>query len=245
MTLRSGDEISEWIDASLQHRVWRIVLRRPQKRNALTMAMFAALADSLAFAESCDGVRAIAITGEGDVFCAGHDLDAFDAWPQQPDDPVPRFLHALASVHKPLVIGVQGAAAGVGATMLLHADWVIATPGARLRFPFIDLGIAPEAASSLLLARSVGTLRAKHLLLGGEPFTAEAAERWGLVTEISAVEDLPGAVLERARLLGAKDPAVYGRIKAWLTPIDAVRQRIDEEVAAINDALVARKGKTS
>lgn len=234
---------AEAVDGSLAAgAVWHIVLRRPSKRNALTLPMFAALAENLAIADAHPAVRAIAVTGEGAGFCAGHDLQAFAHWPQRAGDPVPRFLHALVQIEKPLVVGVHGAAAGIGVTMLLHADWVIAAPGTRLALPFVDLGIAPEAASSLLLARQVGRLRASQLLLGGEPFSSEDAERWGLVTELAPAEALEAWVLDRAAALGAKDPAVCQRIKAWLAADRAaVHQRIDEEVAAINQALPARK----
>jgi enoyl-CoA hydratase/carnithine racemase len=127
--------VTEAIEATLvSGAVWHIVLRRPGKRNALTLPMFAALAETLAIAEAHAAVRAIAITGEGPVFCAGHDLKAFAQWPQHPGDPVPRFLHALAEIRKPLVIGVHGAAAGIGVTMLMHADWVLAASGAMPRF---------------------------------------------------------------------------------------------------------------
>lgn len=242
-TAPQASEAAEAIDGTLvAGEVWHIVLRRPAKRNALTLPMFTALAESLAIADAHPAVRAIALTGEGPGFCAGHDLQAFAQWPQHTGDPVPRFLHALAQVAKPLVVGVHGAAAGIGVTLLLHADWVIATPGARLALPFIDLGIAPEAASTLLLARQVGTLRARQLLLGGEPFSSEDAERWGLVTELAPAEALQARVLARAALLGAKDPVAYQRTKAWLAPDPArVHQRIDEELAAINQALLARQ----
>lgn len=237
---------TEAIEATLvSGGVWHIVLRRPRKRNALTLPMFAALAETLAIADAHAAVRAIAITGEGAVFCAGHDLKAFEQWSQHPGDPVPRFLHALAEIRKPLVIGVHGAGAGIGVTMLMHADWVIATPGTQLALPFVDLGIAPEAASTLLLARHVGALRARRLLLGGEAFSSEDAERWGLVTELVSPDVLQARVLDRAAALGAKDPVTFQRIRAMLGETDAVHRRIDDEIDAINQALQARKPMSS
>jgi len=236
------ETVGEAIEATMvSGGVWHIVLCRPSKRNALTLPMFGALAETLAIADAHTAVRAIAITAAGPVFCAGHDLKAFAQWPQHPGDPVPRFLHALAQLRKPLVIGVHGAGAGIGVIMLLHADWVIAAPGTQLRMPFVDLGIAPEAASTLLLARHVGALRARSLLLGGEAFSSEDAERWGLVTELAPLEALEARVLERAAALGAKDPAAFQRIKTMLAEADAVHRRIDDEVDAINQALQARK----
>src|SRR5690348_4994421 len=120
------------VESRLSGQVWHVRLQRSRKRNALTMKMFADLADSLGMAAGDPSARAIAVTGDGPNFCAGHDLDGFRYWPQQPGDPVPRFLHALADVRKPLVVGVHGSAAGLGVTMLLHADWVISTRNATL-----------------------------------------------------------------------------------------------------------------
>jgi enoyl-CoA hydratase/carnithine racemase len=237
-----GECATEAIEGTLvSGAVWHIVLRRPSKRNALTLPMFAALAESLAIADAHTAVRAIAITGEGPVFCAGHDLKALAQWPQHEGDPVPRFLHALAEIRKPLVIGVHGAGAGIGVTMLMHADWVIAAPDTQLALPFVNLGIAPEAASTLLLARHVGALRARRLLLGGEAFSSEDAERWGLVTELVSLDVLQARVLDRAAALGAKDSVAFQRIKTMLAEADAVHRRIDDEVDAINQALQARK----
>lgn len=243
MTPQPDSAPDEMVGATLVGDVWQIVLRRPAKRNALTLPMFSALTESLAIADAHPAVRAITLTGQGPGFCAGHDLQAFDQWPQRANDPVPQFLHALARVRKPLVVGVHGSAAGVGVTMLLHADWVIADPNTQLRLPFVDLGIAPEAASTLLLSHQVGTLRAKQLLLGGERFSGEDAERWGLVTELAPAPALQARVLERARLLGAKDADAYQRIKSWLVNPGPVHERIDEEIAAINNALERRRAQ--
>lgn len=218
-------------------------IHRPDKRNAIDLPMFDRLARELTAAEADGTVGAVLLCGAGEGFTAGHDLQAFDAWPQHPGDPVPRFLHALAALRKPLVIAVQGWAMGIGATALLHADWVLGEPAARLRFPFVDLGIAPEAASSLLLARAVGRLRARQLLLGGEPISAERAFEIGLVTELCAAGDLRAAAIERAQRLADKPAALFGQIKTWLDSGDDVHARIDEEIDAINQALAERRAK--
>lgn len=216
---------------------------RPAKRNAIDLPMFDRLARELAAADGDETIGAVLLCGAGDDFTAGHDLQAFEGWPQRPGDPVPRFLYALAALRKPLVIAVQGWAMGIGATALLHADWVLCAPGARLRFPFVDLGIAPEAASSLLLVRAVGQLRARQLLLGGEPVDAERAFEIGLATELCAAGDLRAAAIERAQRLAAKPAALFQRIKSWLHAGDDVRARIDEEIEAINQALAERRAK--
>lgn len=216
-------------------------LSRSKKRNAINFTMFESLADALTNADTDERVRAVLLCGAGDDFCAGHDLEAFAQWPQAPGDPVPRFLHALAGLRKPLVVAVQGWAVGIGATALLHADWVIASPECCLRFPFIDLGIAPEAGSSLLLARAVGSLRARQLLLEGSAIDAATAHAWGLVTELAAVDQLRASAVTRSKALAAKSPAGFGRIKDWLASDVQLHDRIDEEIAAINHAVLARR----
>lgn len=231
------------IAATTHGAVRQLRLDRPAKRNALTMPMFDALARALIDAEADPAVRAVLLSGAGKAFCAGHDLEAFAAWPQAPDDPVPRFLHALAALRKPFVVAVQGSAAGIGVTLLLHADWVLAAPGAALRLPFLDIGIVPEAASTLLLAQAVGAQRAKQLLLGGAPFSSEDAHRWGLVTELVDEAGLLDAAQQRAEALAARDPLAVRAVKGWLRPgDDEMRRRIDEEIAAIN-AAIARRGR--
>lgn len=214
---------------------------RMSKRNAIDMPMFDLLARAFTTANVDDSVRAVLLCGAGDGFCAGHDLSAFDQWPQSPDDPVPRFLHALAALRKPLIIAVQGWAVGIGATALLHADWVIAAPRASLRFPFLDLGISPEAGSSLLLARAVGSLRARRLLLSAEPIDGETAQAWGLVTELQPAEVLRAAAVQRAKLLAAKPSPMFKRVKDWLSLETDLLARIDEEIEIINQAVVERR----
>jgi len=218
---------------------------RPERRNAIDMPMFATLAGALQRADADAAVGAVLLCGAGEGYTAGHDLRAFDLWPQRPADPVPRFLHALAGLRKPLVIAVQGWAVGIGATSLLHADRVLATPDARLRFPFVELGIAPEAASSLLLARAVGTLRARQLLLGAETITGAQAHAWGLVSELVGPQQLRGEALACAARLAAQPAATYRRIKDWLAPAEEVHARIDEEIGVINRAVLERRGQRS
>jgi enoyl-CoA hydratase/carnithine racemase len=229
------------IDIRRDEGVLILEIDRAGKRNALDLPMFDTLAREFTAADTDHGVRAVLLCGAGDGFCAGHDLAAFEQWPQSPGDPVPRFLHALAGLRKPLVIAVQGWAVGIGATSLLHADWVVASPAASLRFPFLDLGIAPEAGSSLLLARAVGPLRARRLLLGAEPIDGETAHHWGLVTELQAPHHLRAAATERARKFAAKSPAMFRRIKNWLALDGDLHARIDEEIEAINLAVSERR----
>ncbi|WP_233154786.1 enoyl-CoA hydratase-related protein [Candidimonas nitroreducens] len=219
-----------------------ITLNRPDKRNAIDMPMFSRLAAELAEAEREPLVGAVLLSGAGESFCAGHDLRAFSSWPQQPDGPVPAFLHALAALRKPLVAAVHGHAVGIGATLLLHADWVISTPDAQLLLPFVDMEIAPEAASSLLLAQAIGLVRAKRAMLSGAAFSGQQAYDWGMVTELCDRETLLATAREKAEYLATKSGSAYARIK-WLlmSPYD-VHRRIDEEVDAINFAVLKQRG---
>lgn len=232
---------TESIQCSVQDGVWHLCIARPEKRNALTMPMFAAIAGALKTADERDDVRCILVTGAGEVFSAGHDLKAFDEWPQQPQDAVPSFLHAIADVRKPVVMAVHGSATGIGVTWLLHADWVVTSSDTVFRLPFIDLGIVPEAASTLLLQQAVGLPRAKRLLLGGEKFTGAEACEWGLVAEVSPAIDVAARAWERAKFLATKDPTILRRIKDWLHPSSEYHQRIDEEVIEINAAIGRRR----
>lgn len=233
--------ITDSIQCSVQDGVWHLCITRPEKRNALTMPMFAAIANALNAADQRDDVRCVLVTGAGDVFCAGHDLKAFDEWPQQPQDAVPSFLHAIADVRKPVVIAVHGSATGIGVTWLLHADWVVTSADTVFRLPFIDLGIVPEAASTLLLQRAIGMPRAKRLLFGGEKFTGAEAYEWGLIAEISPAGEVGSRASDRVKLLASKDPAILRRIKDWLHPSSEYHQRIDDEVIEINAAVGRRR----
>src|SRR5262252_6341219 len=154
-----------------------LVFNRPAKKNALTVAMYGMLADELAAASASPDVRAVVLTGAGDTFTAGNDILDFVAQPPVTDDShVVRFLKALVAFPKPIVAAVNGAAIGVGTTMLLHCDLVLAVSSARFQFPFVKLGLCPEGGSSLLLPRMVGLQRASEALLWGEPFDADAAQ---------------------------------------------------------------------
>lgn len=176
--------------------VLAITLARPERRNAITVAMYSALAGAIEDAASDESLRAITIRGEGPDFTAGNDLNDFlTALPRDSDDiPVWRLLRALASNQVPLIAAVKGNAVGIGTTMLLHCDLVIAEPSAHFSMPFVDLGLVPEAASSLLLPRLAGRRRAARYLLLGESFGAEEALEAGLVSHIIADGELEAAL---------------------------------------------------
>jgi len=165
-----------------------ITLSRPRQRNAITVAMYAALADAVEGAAKDASVRVITIEGEGEDFTAGNDL--YDFLKEMPapgttDIPVWRFLRAMANNQVPIIAAVHGNAVGIGTTMLFHCDLVIAEQGARFRMPFVDLGLVPEAASSLILPRLAGRRKAARYILLGEPFSAEDAAEFGLVSHVA------------------------------------------------------------
>jgi enoyl-CoA hydratase/carnithine racemase len=194
--------MSEHIFTELSDGILRIEMRRPEKKNALTGPMYAAMADALERAAREDAVRVVLIHGQPEVFTAGNDLGDFLNSPaNDPNRPVFRFLRNIAAAPKPLIAAVSGNAVGVGTTMLLHCDYVLAGENARFQLPFVNLALCPEAASSLLLPRLAGHQRAAELLLFGEPFNATKAYEIGLVNAIHPDAALLDAALERARKL--------------------------------------------
>ena len=210
--------------------VLHLTLARPEKKNALTRAMYATLADELEAAATDAAVRVVLLSGDGGAFTAGNDL--FDFMMDPPRDetsPVFRFLRAAVGFPKPLIAAVEGVAIGIGTTLLLHCDLAYAAPDARFKMPFVDLGLVPEAASSLLIPRLAGGVRAAELLLLGDVFSAEAAREIGLV---NAVVEAPTVhALAVAARLAAKPPAAVRQSKALLRAptADAVVQTMEAE----------------
>ncbi|RYY93900.1 MAG: enoyl-CoA hydratase, partial [Comamonadaceae bacterium] len=162
--------------------VMTITLNRLARKNSITSAMYGAMADALAQAQSDDAVRVVLLQGHETVFSAGNDIGDFLNQPASgPEAPVFRFLHGIADFPKPLIAAVCGPAVGVGTTLLFHCDLVYAGDNAAFSMPFVNLGLCPEAASSLLVPQMFGYHRAAEALLLGEPFMAEAALEAGLV----------------------------------------------------------------
>jgi enoyl-CoA hydratase/carnithine racemase len=190
--------MSEQILSSRAAGVTELRLNRPEKRNAITFAMYESLCAALEAAQADAAVRVVLLSGEGAGFCAGNDLQDFLAGAEfTTQHPVLRLLRTLATFGKPLVAAVHGQAVGIGVTMLLHFDLVVAARTARFTMPFVALGLVPEAGSSLLLPRLVGQQRAAELLLLGTPCDAAAALGFGLVNRV--VEE--DALLSEARSL--------------------------------------------
>jgi enoyl-CoA hydratase/carnithine racemase len=199
------------IEISRSDGVQTIRICRPEKKNALLPAMYTAMHAALTGGDADDGVRAHIITGSDGVFSAGNDINDFmsrarDGAPKVGDTPVHRFIGYLPRVEKPLIAAVDGLAVGVGVTLLFHCDLVYATPEARFITPFLDLGLVPEAGSSLLAPRRMGHARAFELLALGEPFSAERARDAGLVNAVVPAVDLDATAQSAARRLAAKPP---------------------------------------
>ncbi len=194
--------MTDHIQIEQSNGVLTLVMNRPDKKNALTDAMYKALADSIEASNHDAEVRAILIRGEGDLFTSGNDIGEFAvaAAGGEGSRNVGRFLHAIATATKPLIAAVQGRAVGVGTTMLLHCDHVVLAEDAQLTTPFVSLALVPEAASSLLLTRRIGHVRAFSMFALGEPVGAHDAVAWGLansVVPLAALQETARAVAER------------------------------------------------
>jgi enoyl-CoA hydratase/carnithine racemase len=214
--------------------VLAVTLARPAQRNAITVAMYAALADAIEDAGTDDRIRLITIAGEGRDFTAGNDLaDFLQAMPSpgSGDIPVWRLLRALARNQKPLIASVQGNAVGIGTTLLLHCDFVLAEDGCRMVMPFVDLGLVPEAASSLLLPQMAGRRAAARALLLGESFGAREALEMGIASHVIPAGELTAARDALVSALLAKPAQALQMTQALLrrTDVDAVLARMELE----------------
>jgi enoyl-CoA hydratase/carnithine racemase len=195
--------------------VLTISLDRPEKMNALTRDMYADLAKNLNEAAGDFGIRAVILTSAGDHFTAGNDIkDFMEHPPTSEDSTVAAFLGAILEFPKPLLAAVKGNAIGVGTTMLLHCDVVVADPHSNFSMPFVSLGLVPEAGSSLLFPALVGYQRAAKIFMTGETFSAEAAREMGLVAEIS--DDSYESALKIAKQIAQQPPTAIINTKALI-----------------------------
>ena len=185
--------------------VMTVTFNRPERKNSITSAMYGALADALAAAEADAAVRVVLLQGQENIFSAGNDIgDFLNKPPAGMDSPVFRFLRGIAAFPKPLIAAVCGPAVGVGTTLLFHCDLVYAGDNAAFSMPFVNLGLCPEAASSLLVPQMLGYHRAAEALLLGEPFMAEAALEVGLVNRVVPPTEANSIAQAIARKLAAK-----------------------------------------
>jgi enoyl-CoA hydratase/carnithine racemase len=224
-------------------------MNRPDKKNALTAAMYDAMAAALESANSHPDIRCVIIAGTPGAFSAGNDLTEFSQAATSGEGlalPVVRFLHALARSERPLVAAVQGLAGGVGTTMLLHCDYVVAGTDARFSTPFVNLGLVPEAASSLLAPRLMGHRRAFELLVMGRPLDAAAAQACGLVNTVVAPGYVEAKAVKAAGHISALPAeAVAASRRLMRGPPGETVARIDEEVCLFKERLQSREAQAA
>ena len=218
-----------------------IRFNRPEKMNALNLAMYCALVEALQYAEQEPTIRVTLLTGTEGCFTSGNDLaDFLNNPPQGEESPVMQFLVAISQARKPIIAAVDGMAVGVGVTMLLHCDLVLAGEGTIFQMPFVSLGLCPEAGSTLLLPRMMGHQRAAELLLLGEPFGAAAAREAGIVNRVVQTEELHRTAMAKARQLAAQPAAAVRCAKELLKREYAATLR--ETIEAEARIFVARLG---
>jgi enoyl-CoA hydratase/carnithine racemase len=223
-------------------------LNRPDKKNALTDAMYDTLSDALGSAAADAAIRCVVIAGGSAAFTAGADLNDFlrAAHGEGLRPQAVRFLHALALSGKPLFAAVEGVAVGIGTTLLLHCDYVVAADNARFQTPFVHLGLVPEAASSLLMPRLMGPRRAFELLVMARPFGAADAKAAGLVNEVVPAGEADAAALTAARhvaTLPAEAVALSRRLIRG--PVEGIAARIDEEAVLFRERLKSDEARAA
>jgi enoyl-CoA hydratase/carnithine racemase len=240
--------MSEFVLISDDGPVRTIRMNRPDKKNALTMAMYDAMAQGIETAPGAN-IRCILIGGAPSVFCAGNDIGDFlqaATGGGGLGTPILRFLYAVARAATPLVAAVQGNAVGVGTTMLMHCDHVVASTEARFSTPFVSLGLVPEAASSLIAPRLMGHARAFSLLVMGKPLNASEAKDAGLISSVAAPEAVEAEAMKAAQAIAALPPqAVLASRRLIRGSPDEIVARIDAEADAFKERLTSTEAQAA
>jgi enoyl-CoA hydratase/carnithine racemase len=236
--------VSEHVVLTRIDGILQICLNRPEKKNALTRAMYDAMADAFAQVDSDPTLRVALLTGVGTTFTSGNDITDFQSRGNSGRSSASRFLPTISSMQKPLIAAVNGAAIGVGTTMLMHCDLIVAARSARFVMPFTSLGLVPEAASSLLFPRLLGTQRASALLLLGEPLDAATAFEWGFVNRVVDDAALLDTAREMARRLAALPPQAVRLTKRLIRHgAQDVPARMAEEMPLFSERLGSPEAK--
>ena len=240
---RSAGATLEPMSDGLQHevsdRVLTVTFDRPEKKNALTLAMYDALTARLTAAAEDPQIRVVLLRGAGGVFTAGNDLgDFMKNPPSSHDSPVGRFLAMIVPYPKPIVAAVDGVAIGVGTTMLLHCDVAYAAVGTKFSMPFVPLGLCPEAGSSYLLPRIAGRARASELLLFGDRFGPETALELGLINKVLPTDELHAHAEARAKALAELPPAAVRITKQLIR--DGLKDSTDAALRRESDLFFER-----
>jgi enoyl-CoA hydratase/carnithine racemase len=233
--------MTEGLDISIKDGAQIIRFMRPEKKNALKSLMYTAMREALIAGDGDDEIVAHVFIGSGGVFTAGNDIGEFQARASGDaalSSHVQDFIRHLPTVKKPLIAAVDGLAVGIGTTLLFHCDYALATPEASFRTPFVNLGLVPEAGSSLLAPRLMGHARAFELLVMGEPFSGERAREAGLVNAVVPADELEAAVMAAVARLATKPPEALALSRAMLRGAAAdTRERIDEEIRIFGERL--------
>ena len=225
-----------------------IRINRPEKKNALTLPMYDAMAEAIEAAASRDDIACLLIAGHASGFCAGNDIVDFVEMTKTGalGAPILRFLHALNRSEKPLVAAVAGRAVGVGTTMLLHCDHVVAADDSLLSTPFVALGLVPEAGSSLIAPRLMGHARAFELLVMGRALSAAAAKEAGIVNAVVPAAELETSALSAARAIAALPPhAVAASRRLMRGNVAQIDGQIDAEAEAFRKRLASPEAKAA
>ena len=219
--------------------ILRIQFNRPAKKNAMTFAMYIAMADLLNTAAKDEGVRVVLWHGAGDSFCAGNDLEDFLKNPMGPgDSPQSRLINAFINFDKPIVVAVQGAAIGGGTTMLTHCDFVYAGESAKFQMPFINLALVPEFGTSYSIPARIGYLRAAELIQLGQAFDAKRAAELGLVTRVVPDQTLLSTATETAQRLAEKPAGALQACKRLMR--EPVRPDLEKAARSENEEFATR-----
>lgn len=233
--------MTDQIQTELAGGVLTVTLARPEKKNAITQAMYAVLAEATERARTDDAVRVLMFRGQGDSFSAGNDIADFIALGSQGQQPtdmaVFRFLKALAELDKPAVAAVRGRAVGIGLTLLLHCDMVVVAEDALLSAPFINLALAPEAASSLLLPAVLGHQRAFEIFALGEPIDGRMAHAWGLANRAVPADQVEAVAAELAGRLAARAPNSIRKTKRLMRDAEGLWALMQREGEAFGSQM--------
>jgi enoyl-CoA hydratase/carnithine racemase len=227
--------------------ILRITINRPAKKNALTGTMYDAMREALERADRDENIRAVLITGTDGVFTAGNDISDFLAGTRDAHgSPAFRFITAIALCDTPIIAAVDGNAVGVGTTMLFHCDLVYAAPSAKFRMPFVDLGLVPEAASSMTVPLRVGMAKASEWLLLGDMFDAEEAYRLGVINQIVPAGELVETARKAAMRLAAKPAQALAATRRLMRgDRHAIRAQMELERQAFAAALESPAAKAA
>ena len=238
--------MTEHVKTEVADGVMTLTLRRPEKKNALTGAMYDALSDALKQAEADASVRVVLFRGEGDSFTAGNDLSDFASQARGEsavDSPAHRFIETISNAGKPLVAAVQGNAVGVGTTMLLHCDLVYVAETATLTTPFVNLALVPEAASSMLLPDRIGHARAFAMFALGESLSGREAFALGLANKVLPRDDVLPAARAAARKLAAQPLGAIVATKKLMRERERILARMTEESAVFRQRLQTEEAR--